>query len=55
MMSHGNIHTGNVMQTEQHVLGSTYVYAYMHITINEIRNHQFERELRGYIESLGGM
>lgn len=44
MVSLENTSMRNIIQTEQVILKSMYVYTYMHLTINEKRDHKFERE-----------
>lgn len=49
------LHTDNIMQTEQAVFRNVYVDTYLHITaINEKRGHAFERARRTIHESLEG-
>lgn len=55
VVSPKNIHTNNIIQTEQAIFRSIYLYTYMHaIEIGENRGHEFEEEWGGCIGGLGG-
>ena len=48
MVSPENIHTRNIIQTEQFIFRNMYVYTYMRIiATNEKRDHKLERENAG--------